>query len=179
MVWYKGNLESDNKSDDEDYIYKKKKVSDEPIQVDFLKSFNYCMQFTPDKIYPYLCQVLEDIEENDGKEIGFLACDHLPKSTIKKDEDKIDLSPEPVAQHNQSLDNPKQVNFLKSFYIGNKLDPHKINPSLLQTLQKIEEKGGRENQIFLVIVFFNQQWIIILILLHLFLNKIRFLIIRN
>lgn len=80
------------------------------------------MQFTPDKIHPSLCQVLRKIEEKHGKEIGFLSCDHLTKSTtIKKDEDKSALSPVPVAQHNQILDDPKQVNFLKNFYGGKQL----------------------------------------------------------
>lgn len=51
-------------------------------------------------------------------------------------------------QQNQSLNSLEQVNFLKSFYTRKKLDPHKINPCLLQTLQKIKEKDGRENQIF-------------------------------
>lgn len=148
MFWYIGKLESDSESDDEDSIYPKKQVSDEPIQVELLKKFHGGMEFTPNKIHVALHQVLQRFEEKDGKEIGFLDCDHLHKSTtIKKDEDKSDLFPIPVAQKNLSFDSPEQVNLLESLYNGNKLDHHKINPSLLQNLQKIEEKDGREDQI--------------------------------
>ena len=41
MVWFKGKVKSDSdtNSDDEYFAYSKKQTPDEPIQVDFLKSF--------------------------------------------------------------------------------------------------------------------------------------------
>ena len=53
-----------------------------------------------------------------------------------------------VSQKNHIFIDPKQISFLRSFYGGQKLDPEKIHPSLLQTLQKIDEEDGKDNQFF-------------------------------
>ena len=59
MAWYKGKVESDsdNDSDDEYFSYPKKKILDEPLQVEFLKNFYGNKRLDPKMVHPYLLQV--------------------------------------------------------------------------------------------------------------------------
>ena len=115
-------------------------------------------------VHPHLLQVFQKIEEEDGKNYGFLFHDQKPfleKDSAYKDKEGFaekcvssksamrntkNVSHAPVSQQNQI--DPKQESFLKIFYGGQKLDPRVIHPSLLQTLQKIDEDEGKDNQFF-------------------------------
>ena len=168
MVWCKGKVESDsdNNSDDEYFSYPKKQIPNEPLQFEFLKNFYGGKRLDPKMVHPHLLQVFQKIEEEDGKDYGFLfhyqesfleKIHHIKikKSLIKKCassksamRNTKNVSHAPVSQQNQIFIDPKQASFLKSFYGGWKLDLGGIHPSFLQTLQKINEEDGKHNQFF-------------------------------
>lgn len=167
MVWYKGKVESDTDtdSDDEYFSYPKKQIPDEPLQVEFLKNFYGGRRLDPKMVHPRLLQIFQKIEEDDRKEYGFLS--HYQESFLERNSTYKDkeffveecassksamrniknVSHAPASQQNQI--DPTQANFLKSFYGGRKLDPGETHPSLLQTLQKIEQEDGKDYQFFL------------------------------
>ena len=85
MVWYRGKVESDSDSDSDDeyFSYPKKQIPDEPLQVEFLKNFYGARRLDPKMVHPHLLQVLQTIEEEDGKDYGFLF--HDQESFLEKD----------------------------------------------------------------------------------------------
>ena len=116
--------------------------------------------------HPFLLQIFQKIEEDDGKDNGFLSHDYealFEKKSIYKDKDLLEkylssksalknngnVSHSPVSQQNQIYFNPKQATFLKGFNGGQKLDPEKVDPSLLWTLQKMEEEEGNDYHFYL------------------------------
>jgi hypothetical protein len=115
-------------------------------------------------VHPHLLQVFQKIKEEDGKYYGFFFHDQesfLEKDSAYKDKEGFaekcvsskstmrntkNFSRASVSQQDQI--DPKEASFLKIFYGGRNLDPRGIHPSLLQTLQKIDEEDGKDNQFF-------------------------------
>ena len=116
--------------------------------------------------HPCLLQIFEKIEENDRKDYGFLSHDHedlFEKGSTYKDKGLLEnylssksalknngnVSHSHISQQNQIFIDPKKATFLKGFYGGQKLDPEKVHPSLLRTLQKMEEEEGNDYHFYL------------------------------
>ena len=50
--------------------------------------------------------------------------------------------PAPIAHQNHTSIDPNQVEFLKIFYGNACLDPNKVHPSLLQTLEELQKEDA-------------------------------------
>ena len=108
---YKGKVESDSDSDSDDEYFScpKKKTLDEPLQVEFLNNFYGGKRLDPKMVHPHLLQAFQKIEEEDGKDYGFLFHNQelfLEKDSVYKDKEG---SSKKCASSKSAMRNTKNV----------------------------------------------------------------------